>query len=166
MAGLTIGTDKENTRLFFMAVILAGFGLLNLIPFSLGILGTIWPIAPLWAIGAWGRDPPSGKCALILFVVGIIMDVVSASNLGIFAAVYVLAYGGYLIKVRFLGTTAAPQTGDALFLSVIFIVACLIAGIFAKQWPDVISLIAPLAITIAFYPRMMKIFVISGNNNE
>lgn len=166
MPGLTIGTNKKNVRLFTVACFLVGFCFLNLIPISFGILGSIWPIAPIWAIGAWANDGPSVKYALVLFAIGILMDAISAANLGVFASVYILTYGAYLLKVRFWGHSSSARFSDALILAFIFVISCFFAGIFAKQWPNIISLIVPLSITIALYQKMVSLFVISGNSNE
>ena len=158
MAGLTIGTDKQNARLGFVAILLFLCQLPNLIPISFGIFGSIWPIAVIWAIGAWSDGVANSKYGAILFIAGLIMDVLSATNLGTFAAVYVITYIAVLVHIRYFGALRIFGYISPIIISFYLLLACLVVGAVAKQWPNFLALVLPLVTTILLYPFMSKLF--------
>ncbi len=90
-------------RLWRGFAVMMGMALLWLVPVNLGLLGSPWPLALVWAAAGWARSGPRLVPALLIALAGVWLDLITGGPLFAWAFTGLTAYGLTLIQQRVFG---------------------------------------------------------------
>lgn len=148
------------SQLFKGALIVIGFEILRLINISIFGLGSIWPIAILWAICCWAPLGPNISTASVIFLLGLFLDAVAGTPLGIWALVYLTNFSIMIFVLRFMGKSSFNQYLNITVASFVMVVSTLFVGLVTDHVPNLKQLIIPLFVTIILFPYFSGYFIV------
>jgi hypothetical protein len=133
------------------ALIVVLVSLLNLVPFEIEYVGSPWPLALLWPVCGWAGHGVSIKIALILFALGLWLDILTGTALGTWVFIGLSTYGLTLLSARFLGMNGAgPMVNCAVSGATMVFVMALFA-LWQNKGIDLVGMIVPVLTAIALY---------------
>jgi hypothetical protein len=119
------------------ALIVVLVSLLNLVPFEIEYVGSPWPLALLWPVCGWAGHGVSIKIALILFALGLWLDILTGTALGTWVFIGLSTYGLTLVNCAVSGAT------------MVFVMA--LFALWQNKGIDVVGMIVPVLTAIALY---------------
>lgn len=161
MSGFVVPRPSSYIHFIMGSVIVLAFQLLTLAPFNLEIVGQVWPVAIIWAIGGWAIIGPDYKIGAIVFFLGLTMDVISGISLGTYALLYLFCYAGVLLKFKFITIAPHGSFGEGALIGIIYILASILAGILTGNIPNIFQIIIPCCSAVILYRFMVKFFIIT-----
>lgn len=161
MSTLLPGRPSTRSRLFFGLAIVAGTSLLNLVSLNLGPFGSIWPASLIWAACGWANQGPNAVIGLMLFGLGLWVDLLTGGPLGAWAVVALIAHALTILTARFSVAMASTPMGSAAVTGLFFLVAAFILSISSGKGFNVLSILAPMVSAVVTYPWMAPWFDLS-----
>lgn len=135
-----------------------------------GALGNIplAPVFPLAAIFFFVLTRPGQMTPVSVFLIGLLQDLLTGSPAGLWALVYLAAYGTTVaLRVLFVGRSAsAAWPGFLIVAGVSGLAVWLLAMMFYSQYVPVIPIAGQMALTAGLYPAMAWVFTLFLPANE
>jgi hypothetical protein len=141
--------------------IVAGTSLLNLVSLTLGPFGSIWPASLIWAACGWANQGPNAVIALMLFGLGLWVDLLTGGPLGAWAVVALIAHALTMLTARFSVAMAATPRGAATITGLFFLVAAFILSISSGKGFNVLSILVPILSAVLTYAWVAPWFDLS-----
>jgi hypothetical protein len=141
--------------------IVAGTSLLNLVSLTLGPFGSIWPASLIWAACGWANQGPNAVVALMLFGLGLWVDLLTGGPLGAWAVVGLIAHALTMLTARFSVAMAATPLGAAAITGLFFLVAAFILSISSGKGFNVLSILVPTISAVLTYSWVAPWFDLS-----
>jgi hypothetical protein len=141
--------------------IVAGTSLLNLVSLTLGPFGSIWPASLIWAACGWANQGPNAVIALMLFGLGLWVDLLTGGPLGAWAVVALIAHALTMLTARFSVAMAATPRGAATITGLFFLVATFILSISSGKGFNVLSILVPIVSAVLTYAWVAPWFDLS-----
>ncbi len=161
MSTLLPGRPSTRSRLFSGLAIVAGTSLLNLVSLTLGPFGSIWPASLIWAACGWANQGPNAVIALMLFGVGLWVDLLTGGPLGAWAVVALIAHTLTILTARFSVAMASTPMGAAALTGLFFLVAAFVLSISSGKGFNVLSILVPTISAVVIYPWVAAWFDLS-----
>ena len=152
MSTLIPGRPSTRSRLFSGLAIVAGTSLLNLVSLTLGPFGSIWPASLIWAACGWANQGPNAVIALMLFGLGLWVDLLTGGPLGAWAVVALIAHTLTILTARFSVAMASTPMGAAALTGLFFLVAAFVLSISSGKGFNVLSILVPTISAVVIYP--------------
>ncbi|WP_395778992.1 hypothetical protein [Aquidulcibacter sp.] len=140
---------------------MAGTSLLNLVSLTLGPFGSIWPASLIWAACGWANQGPNAVIALMLFGLGLWVDLLTGGPLGAWAVVALIAHALTMLTARFSVAMAATPRGAATITGLFFLVAAFILSISSGKGFNVLSILVPILSAVLTYAWVAPWFDLS-----
>lgn len=161
MSSLIPARPAARRRLWSGAALVAAACLPAAMPVEFGSFGSPWPLVLIWPALGWAALGPMALSAVLLFALGVWLDVLSGAPLGSWAFVVLVAHASALLQRR--GLTVMPVfAGNGLGACAgVALVACLAAlGLnlatgSASGW---MALILPCIGAVALHPFVARWF--------
>jgi hypothetical protein len=141
--------------------IVAGTSLLNLVSINLGPFGSIWPASLIWAACGWANQGPNAVVGLMLFSLGLWVDLLTGGPLGAWAVVALIAHALTMLTARFSVSMASTPLGAAAVTGLFFLVAAFMLSISSGKGFNVLAILVPTVSAILAYPWMAPWFDLS-----
>lgn len=161
MSTLIPGLPSTRSRLFSGLAIVAGTSLLNLVSLTLGPFGSIWPASLIWAACGWANQGPNAVIALMLFGLGLWVDLLTGGPLGAWAVVALIAHTLTILTARFSVAMASTPMGAAAITGLFFLVAAFVLSISSGKGFNVLSILVPTISAVVIYPWVAAWFDLS-----
>ena len=161
MSTLLPGRPSTRSRLFSGLAIVAGTSLLNLVSLNLGPFGSIWPASLIWAACGWANQGPNALIGLLLFLLGLWLDLLTGGPLGAWAVVALIAHGLTMLTARFSTMMATTPLGSAAITGFFFLLAALILSISSGKGFNVLAILVPIISAVVTYPWLAPWFDLS-----
>ena len=161
MSTLIPGLPSTRSRLFSGLAIVAGTSLLNLVSLTLGPFGSIWPASLIWAACGWANQGPNAVIALMLFGLGLWVDLLTGGPLGAWAVVALIAHTLTILTARFSVAMASTPMGAAALTGLFFLVAAFVLSISSGKGFNVLSILVPTISAVVIYPWVAAWFDLS-----
>ena len=161
MSTLLPGRPSTRSRLFSGLAVVAGTSLLNLVSLTLGPFGSIWPASLLWAACGWANQGPNAVIALMLFGLGLWVDLLTGGPLGAWAVVALVAHALTMLTARFSVAMASRPRGAAAITGLFFLVAAFIVSISSGKGFNVLSILVPIISAVLTYSWVAPWFDLS-----
>lgn len=161
MSTLIPGRPSTRSRLFSGLAIVAGTSLLNLVSLTLGPFGSIWPASLIWAACGWANQGPNAVIALMLFGLGLWVDLLTGGPLGAWAVVALIAHTLTILTARFSVAMASTPMGAAAITGLFFLVAAFVLSISSGKGFNVLSILVPTISAVVIYPWVAAWFDLS-----
>ena len=161
MSTLLPGRPSTRSRLFSGLAIVAGTSLLNLVSLTLGPFGSIWPASLIWAACGWANQGPNAVIALMLFGLGLWVDLLTGGPLGAWAVVALIAHTLTILTARFSVAMASTPMGAAALTGLFFLVAAFVLSISSGKGFNVLSILVPTISAVVIYPWVAAWFDLS-----
>jgi hypothetical protein len=155
------GRPSTRSRLFSGLAIVAGTSLLNLVSLTLGPFGSIWPASLIWAACGWANQGPNAVIALMLFCLGLWVDLLTGGPLGAWAVVALIAHTLTILTARFSVAMASTPMGAAALTGLFFLVAAFVLSISSGKGFNVLSILVPTISAVVIYPWVAAWFDLS-----
>jgi hypothetical protein len=155
------GRPSTRSRLFSGLAIVAGTSLLNLVSLTLGPFGSIWPASLIWAACGWANQGPNAVIALMLFGLGLWVDLLTGGPLGAWAVVALIAHTLTILTARFSVAMASTPMGAAAITGLFFLVAAFVLSISSGKGFNVLSILVPTISAVVIYPWVAAWFDLS-----
>jgi len=155
------GRPSTRSRLFSGLAIVAGTSLLNLVSLTLGPFGSIWPASLIWAACGWANQGPNAVIALMLFGLGLWVDLLTGGPLGAWAVVALIAHTLTILTARFSVAMASTPMGAAALTGLFFLVAAFVLSISSGKGFNVLSILVPTISAVVIYPWVAAWFDLS-----
>jgi hypothetical protein len=149
----------DRRKLLAGAGIVVLVSLLNLAPVSLGVFGAPWPLALLWAACGWLSLGPNAGVALLLLLLGLFLDWISAAPLGAWAFCGLITHIAGLAQHRFIVRLDADGPGQALICGVTMVIAGLFVSLLLGQPIASLAMIVPVLTGTLLYGVVARWFV-------
>lgn len=161
MSTLLPGRPSTRSRLFSGLAIVAGTSVLNLVSINLGPFGSIWPASLIWAACGWANQGPSAVVGLMLFCLGLWVDLLTGGPLGAWAVVALIAHALTMLTARFSVAMASTPMGAAAVTGLFFLVAAFMLSISSGKGFNVLAILVPTVSAILAYPWVAPWFDLS-----
>lgn len=161
MSTLLPGRPSTRSRLFSGLAIVAGTSLLNLVSLTVGPFGSIWPASLIWAACGWANQGPNAVIALLLFGLGLWVDLLTGGPLGAWAVVALIAHTLTILTARFSVAMASTPMGAAAITGLFFLVAAFVLSISSGKGFNVLSILVPIISAVVTYPLVAAWFDLS-----
>ncbi len=161
MSTLLPGRPSTRSRLFSGLAIVAGTSLLNLVSLNLGPFGSIWPASLIWAACGWANQGPNAVICLLLFILGLWLDLLTGGPLGAWAVVALVAYGLTMLTARLSVAMASTPLGAAAITGFFFLLAAFILSISSGKGFNVLAILVPIVSAVVTYPWLAPWFDLS-----
>ncbi len=161
MSTLLPGRPSTRSRLWIGTALVAATSLLNLIPFGVGPLEPVWPSALLWASCGWANQGPNAVISLLLFCLGLWLDILTGGPFGVWALIGLVGYGLTIVSARFNVALASTMRGRATITGIFFFLAALVFGIMQGSGINLFAIFLPLLTAIGVYPYVAQWFDLS-----
>jgi len=155
------GRPSTRSRLFSGLAIVAGTSLLNLVSLTLGPFGSIWPASLIWAACGWANQGPNAVIALMLFGLGLWVDLLTGGPLGAWAVVALIAHTLTILTARFSVAMTSTPMGAAAITGLFFLVAAFVLSISSGKGFNVLSILVPIISAVVIYPWVAAWFDLS-----
>ncbi|MFY7927170.1 MAG: hypothetical protein ACOVN5_15275 [Aquidulcibacter sp.] len=134
---------------------------MNLVSLTLGPFGSIWPASLIWAACGWANQGPNAVIALMLFGVGLWVDLLTGGPLGAWAVVALIAHTLTILTARFSVAMASTPMGAAALTGLFFLVAAFVLSISSGKGFNVLSILVPTISAVVIYPWVAAWFDLS-----
>ncbi|MCA3693790.1 hypothetical protein [Aquidulcibacter sp.] len=161
MSTLLPGRPSTRSRLFSGLAIVAGTSLLNLVSLNLGPFGSIWPASLIWAACGWANQGPNALISVLLFLLGLWLDLLTGGPLGAWAVVALLAHGLTILTARLSVAMASTPLGSAAITGFFFLLAAFILSISSGKGFNVLAILVPIISAVITYPWLAPWFDLS-----
>ena len=161
MIGILPGRLATRQRLFTGAILVAGISLLNLIPLEFGPFGSPWPIALLWAACGWAGLGPNLTAAGLLFILGLWIDALSGTPLGLWSSVALLTTAVTIGLSQYLGLGSLGRLGNAGVSGIAMLVIMVIANLWRGAHFYLLGAVLPIVTAIIAYQFVGRLFELS-----
>lgn len=161
MSTLLPGRPSTRSRLFSGLAIVAGTSLLNLVSINLGPFGSIWPASLIWAASGWANQGPNAVIGLMLFGLGLWVDLLTGGPLGAWAVVALIAHALTMLTSRFSVAMSSTPMGAAAITGLFFLVAAFILSISSGKGFNVLSILVPIVSAVLTYSWVAPWFDLS-----
>jgi rod shape-determining protein MreD len=140
--------------LFSVIVAVLPYGALGAVPLA--------PLFPLAAIFFFVLTRPGQMTPISVFVIGLFQDLLTGTPAGLWALVYLAAYGATAaLRVLFVGRSAgAAWPGFLVVAGVVGVTIWLLASIVYGQFVPKFPIAGQLMVTAAFYPVLAWVFTL------
>jgi hypothetical protein len=155
------GRPSTRLRLFSGLAIVAGTSLLNLVSLNLGPFGSIWPASLIWAACGWANQGPNAVIGLMLFGLGLWVDLLTGGPLGAWAVVALIAHALTMLTARLSVAMTSTPTGLAAITGLFFLVATIFLSILSGEGFNVISILVPIISAVVTYQWVAPWFDLS-----
>jgi rod shape-determining protein MreD len=130
--------------------------LISLAPFNFPGSAQLMPPLALMAIFHWGIFRPDLLPGPLVFVLGLLQDILSGGPLGMWAAVFLIVHAVMAVQRRFfLGKKFVVEwLGFGLVATVVFLAIWLLGSAYVGDLVDPGLMLVQMVLTITFYPVM------------
>lgn len=164
MSTLLPGRPSTRSRLFSGIGIVAATSLLNLAAIDLGPFGAIWPASLIWAACGWANQGPNAIIALLLFGLGLWLDVLTGGPIGAWALIGLLAHVMTMVAARVTVTVLPSTIGSALITGFFYLLAMLVVSISSGKGVNILSGLVPVISAVLIYPMVAQWFDLSEDD--
>jgi rod shape-determining protein MreD len=135
--------------------------MIGVVPTDIPYLGLVAPALPLTAIFYWVVHRPDLMPRLLVFLVGLFEDVLTAAPIGLHALLFLLLHAGVLAERRFLLGKPFPVVwlGFAAAMLAISAAEWLLVSLYLL-WPAAVgALLVHALLTISLFPAIAWVYI-------
>lgn len=140
--------------------------LLSLVPFGLATHWLVFPALALTAVFFWAINQPSLLPPVFIFCVGLTQDFLTGGPIGLWAFVYLVAFGAVISQRNLLFSQPFPMLWAGFLLVTVLagVLVWLVGSFYYSKALNVGPIALQSMITVLIYPLMNKIYRHVQNN--